>query len=148
MRSPRPHSADPGGPGGRDGPGGGSDEPPLTASPQEAGGPRWLGRVVGLAVGTDHTTVWVRLPDGDEWGLPLPDRPDSEQALSCTAGTRRVQGVLLQVSEPGPGQRWTASLVGVVGRYRQLHRPVPLPAALALTERGIPTYVTIIADAA
>lgn len=87
--------------------------------------------------GTTSTAVLGGgLPD-----LVLDGSPDPRLADVATVGLRRLHHVRIAIDRAGPS-------CTVSGSTRTpVQRPVPLGAALALAERGIPTFVTVRTEA-
>lgn len=72
----------------------------------------------------------------DRPGVALPAAPDPRLAGASTVGLRRLHHVLIEL-------RPTGTTCTVAGTTRNpVRRRVPLGAALALADQGVPTFVT------
>jgi hypothetical protein len=80
----------------------------------------------------DHETL---LAAGDEATVRLPCRPDRAAARRVTEGLRHLGWVRIDLT----GRQCSAELLA--SARRPVRRSLPLPAALALAEAGIPTLV-------
>lgn len=93
-----------------------------------------VGRVRRITSAHGRTIVTVDGHDGVE-DLVLPVAPDRQAATAATAGLWRLQWVRLHLDAPAPHGR-------LAGTTRHPHvRTIPLTAALALAEQGLPAFV-------
>ena len=101
----------------------------------EAGAGVELGRVRRVTSAGGQTIVTVEDVDGLH-DVVLPIAPDRRGAVAATAGLWRVQWVRLHLDVPAP-------VAHLAGTTRHPHvRTIPLAAALALAEQGVPAYVS------
>jgi hypothetical protein len=102
------------------------------ARSSEVPNPTTLGRVRRITATQGRTTVTVDAADGPH-ELVLPIEPDRSGAAVAAAGLWRLQWVRLHVDGP---------VAELGGTTRHPHvRAIPLGAALALAEQGLPAYV-------
>jgi hypothetical protein len=80
----------------------------------------------------DHETL---LGGGDGATVRLPCRPDRSAARRVTEGLLHLGWVRIDVT----GRHVSAELLA--SARRPVRRPLPVPAALALAESGVPTLV-------
>lgn len=93
-----------------------------------------IGRVRRVTSAGDGSVVTVEGPDGLR-DIALPCTPDGAGATMAKAGLWRLQWVRLHLDGD-------ASFARLAGTTRHPHvRTLPLAAALALAERGVPAYV-------
>ncbi len=112
---------------------------PAEGAPTAATSGRWpsSARVVGLSSAAGSSILTVRLPDGVERDLVLPAAPDPLLARRLTSGFRRLAWTRIDLSDPLPRCRVSAT-------YRQPRSQwLPLAAALALADAGVPTVVRV-----
>jgi hypothetical protein len=93
-----------------------------------------LGRVQRVTSAHGRTILTVDGPDGVR-DLVLPISPDRAAGVAAAAGLWRLQWVRLHIDAPSPIAR-------LAGTTRHPHvRSIPLSAALALAEQGVPAFV-------
>jgi hypothetical protein len=93
------------------------------------------GRIRRITSAGGQTIVTVEQADGLHDVL-VPIAPDRRAAQAAVAGLWRVQWVRLHLDVPAPIAR-------LAGTTRHPHvRSVPLSAALALAEQGVPAYLS------
>jgi hypothetical protein len=93
-----------------------------------------LGRVHSITAAAGRTIVTVHGADGLR-DLVLPIEPDRRGAVAAAAGLWRLQWVRLHLDAAAPIAR-------LAGTTRHPHvRAIPLAAALALAEQGLPAFV-------
>lgn len=92
-------------------------------------------RFRSMAVAGPSSVVSVRPSSGPDHRVVVPAAPDAGLARRLTAGFRHVSWVRIDVTGPTP----RCEVGGATRRPRR--QPLPLAAALALADAGVPTTV-------